>query len=275
MSSRNASFTVITSCLALSLVSSCGDDRSQSIAQNDSPTTVISEATTTAVLNCYDEIPTVYNDPREEYYRSKIDEFNKSPVRRGSVILLGDSLLARLPAEFFNEQQNVVNFGIEGDETSGVLNRFDQVIAMAPSQVFILIGTNDIARNRDVAAIKNNIDLILERANSLDSSEFYFVSILPRGAELDPMVDELNEYISIKTAQSSVNFIDSYDDFTIDGMQINAELTSDGVHLNLAGSRELSNDIKSNFRLANNERNYADDRTMSVKERISRMCAGV
>src|SRR3954451_7586104 len=60
------------------------------------------------------------------------------------IVMLGDSLTEwgnwhELVPEF-----RVINRGIAGDTSSGVLDRLEEVIARRPKLVFLMIGTNDI-----------------------------------------------------------------------------------------------------------------------------------
>jgi len=56
--------------------------------------------------------------------------------------------------------KKVLNSGIEGDITSGVLARLDEVIRHQPAKLFICIGTNDLARGIAVPSIIIAYELI-------------------------------------------------------------------------------------------------------------------
>jgi len=51
----------------------------------------------------------------------------------------------------------VINRGIAGDITFGVLGRLDEVIARKPAKLFIKIGINDISKNIPDEIIVENI----------------------------------------------------------------------------------------------------------------------
>ena len=71
------------------------------------------------------------------------------PVRRGTVFL-GDSLTAGGEwAEMFGDP-TLMNRGIPGETTRGVLARLDPITAGAPAKVFLMIGTNDLFRGAEI-----------------------------------------------------------------------------------------------------------------------------
>lgn len=84
---------------------------------------------------------------------------------RGAVVFLGDSITqgweAGLPAAF--PELRIANRGISGDTTRGVLLRLNEdVIALQPRAVVILIGTNDLEEQAQPETIAGNLALILD-----------------------------------------------------------------------------------------------------------------
>ncbi len=84
---------------------------------------------------------------------------------RGAVVFLGDSITqgweAGLPAAF--PELRIANRGISGDTTRGVLLRLqDDVIALQPRAVVMLIGTNDLEEKAAPEIIAGNLALILD-----------------------------------------------------------------------------------------------------------------
>lgn len=83
---------------------------------------------------------------------------------RGAVIFLGDSITQSwgggLGAAFPGVK--VANRGISGDTTRGVLIRLqDDVLALDPAAVVLLIGTNDLEEGATPEMIAGNLELIL------------------------------------------------------------------------------------------------------------------
>lgn len=83
---------------------------------------------------------------------------------QGAVVFLGDSITQgwnqRLAAAF--PGMKLANRGISGDTTRGVLIRIDEdVIALNPSAVVLLIGTNDLEEGASPEMVESNMRLLL------------------------------------------------------------------------------------------------------------------
>lgn len=84
---------------------------------------------------------------------------------KDGVVFLGDSIteLWKTQSQEFPGLK-VVNRGISGDTTRGVLYRLDSdVLSLDPRAIVLLIGTNDIGAGADPADISDNIKDILRR----------------------------------------------------------------------------------------------------------------
>jgi lysophospholipase L1-like esterase len=71
-------------------------------------------------------------------------------AKPGSIVFLGDSITDFFRVNEFFPGVYVINRGISGDTTDGVLNRLaESVYELSPSKIFLMIGTNDLG-NRAV-----------------------------------------------------------------------------------------------------------------------------
>jgi lysophospholipase L1-like esterase len=85
---------------------------------------------------------------------------------RGAVVFLGDSITQGWADDFKGllPGMNPANRGIGGDTSRGVLIRMDEdVLALRPAAVVLLIGTNDLEENADPETIAGNLKLILAK----------------------------------------------------------------------------------------------------------------
>ena len=77
-------------------------------------------------------------------YEHRKNLFQQLPNTSGEIIFLGDSMTEYGEwVEFFGNP-NIKNRGIAGDMTDGILDRLDEVTASSPSQLFLMIGVNDL-----------------------------------------------------------------------------------------------------------------------------------
>src|SRR4051812_2060560 len=71
-----------------------------------------------------------------DHWKSRYNEFLQEPRKYGGIVFLGNSL-----TEMFNlstlGDSSIINRGINGDFTQGVLKRLPEVISLQPSRIFI------------------------------------------------------------------------------------------------------------------------------------------
>ena len=200
------------------------------------------EKASDADMNCNGTYPEFYDARQKAEYQRRINAFDRLPARSGSIVIAGDSIIQRFDRTLLGE--NVLNLGVGGEETRGLLNRFDQIVALSPAQVFVLIGTNDIGRQRDLNDIKADFRLLLARAGSMPETDFVFLSILPRQAQFDEDVDRMNAFIRETEKPENVSYLDVYSAMTQSGDSLDEVYSYDGLHLTREGYDVLAAIIK-------------------------------
>ena len=92
-------------------------------------------------------------------------QFFRALKSNPAVVMLGDSRTHQGDwAELFGSSR-VVNRGISGDTTDGILGRIDEVTSREPRLVVMLIGVNDL-RNKSPEYVANNVYMILSKLRS-------------------------------------------------------------------------------------------------------------
>lgn len=92
---------------------------------------------------------------------------------QGAVVLLGDSITQGWGEDFsgYFPGLKIANRGISGDTTRGVLIRLQEdVLALHPRAVVLLIGTNDLEEHADPETIAANLKLILAALKQANAS---------------------------------------------------------------------------------------------------------
>ena len=176
------------------------------------------------------------------------------PVKEGErrVVFIGDSITegwSELFPEFFEGKPHV-NRGISGQTTGQMLIRFRQdVIELRPQTVVILAGTNDIAQNQGpttLQAIVNNIASMAELGYA-NGMNVIIGSVLPAfdytwrpGLEPNTKIPMLNAMLMDYAGSRGFMYLDYFSAMTDGNNGLQADLTTDGVHLTPQGYEMMS-----------------------------------
>src|ERR671913_427456 len=63
-----------------------------------------------------------------EHYKKKVAEFESEPFERGQIVFLGNSITEAGQWDKLTGNGNIINRGIGGDVTFGVLQRLNEII---------------------------------------------------------------------------------------------------------------------------------------------------
>lgn len=179
------------------------------------------------------------------HYDSLLVEFESQPISEGCILFLGNSLTEGGDWSRLLQKPDVINQGIGGDLTFGVLRRLDKVSRHKPSQVFLMIGTNDLTRNVPDSIIVQNILSIVEVLYSkIPATQFIVQSLLPVNDEVDPQLSDyklnprvlaINQALRNNADKWGYTYIDLHTSFSNKVGKLRPALTYDGIHLNSKG----------------------------------------
>jgi lysophospholipase L1-like esterase len=182
----------------------------------------------------------------EDYFcvfREGLFKVLPSPASR-AIVFLGDSLTSSCEwHEMFSNDLTILNRGIGGDTSPGVLKRISTVSDLRPLAVFLMIGTNDAQLlGYDPADTLRNYRLIVQnlRQSSRDTripdTRIYVQSILPsRAPKFNHWSAEVNRGIRQLAEEEGVTFVDLRPAFMDSNRTLSERLTIDGLHLNAEG----------------------------------------
>lgn len=179
----------------------------------------------------------------EADYQRHIKRFDAS-FETSDILFLGDSMMAYAPLKKMN-LSHLINQGIPGDTTIGVIKRLSYVYKAKPKIVFLHIGSNDLVlSNLSKNEIIENIQkIILELKNN--GIFVYLLSITPILSNhqktnqtyvkkrSNEEIDGLNEKLRILRGVNQ--YIDVNSALKDDQNQLHEQYTTDGVHLNQSG----------------------------------------
>jgi lysophospholipase L1-like esterase len=190
--------------------------------------------------NIFDTIPFI-----PEHGAERLARFAKEPVVTGKIMFLGNSITEGGNwKELFNDS-GIINRGIGGDITYGLLKRVDDVVIRKPSRLFILIGINDIGKDIPEEIIVDNyqklVGIILKKS---PDTKIFIQSILPLNNTVKGFPQHYNKAAHVVRANKLIrqmcvdmklDFINLYPLFLDKQQKLNVAYTNDGLHLNADG----------------------------------------
>ena len=194
-----------------------------------------------AQTKTYDTLPNV-----PDHYVKRYALFKTEPVKTGAIVMLGNSITEGGNWKKLLGDSSVLNRGISGDVTFGVLNRLEEVVRHKPSKIFLLIGINDLSRNTPDEVIIENLFTIAKRIKTASpKTELFIQSILPTNESFKnfpnafrdkgPHIATINAQIARYAEKMNYHFIDLYTQFLGSDGSMDAKYATDGLHLNILG----------------------------------------
>lgn len=179
-------------------------------------------------------------DFSQKYYHRK-SVYEQMPNRKGKIIFLGNSITEQGTWRELFQNNHIINRGIGGDTSDGILFRLDEVTASHPEKVFLLIGTNDLRNEKTPEYITQRITQITKKIRKKSpDTKLYLQSVLPtynRPERPISSIKTINKGIQKLADNRNVFYIDLFAHFanTDDKEQLYTEYSLDGLHLNGKG----------------------------------------
>ena len=179
-------------------------------------------------------------------------------VEKGKIVFYGDSITEMCETSMYYPEFEIINRGISGDTTAGMLQRLDDnLLNIAPSTVLFLGGINDIDKNIPVEEIAGNIEAILSsiKANFPDC-RIIVQSVYPVNKNIRPhylnkvnnrnneAVRQLNELLPEICQKYDCIYLDIHSYLADEDGNLNKNYTRDGLHLIKKGYFYIAEIIK-------------------------------
>jgi lysophospholipase L1-like esterase len=149
------------------------------------------------------------------------------------VVMLGDSLTDWGNWHELLPNHNLINRGIAGDTSSGVLARIAEVIERKPKLVVLMIGVNDILEGSSPEAVTQNIRRIVRSLQEKQIRVILQSVVLMSpgvGSRANPHIARLNRLLHTTAAEESIRFLDLNPTLAPSGT-LHPDVTRDGLHL--------------------------------------------
>ena len=171
--------------------------------------------------------------------------YHSKRIHPDANVFLGDSLTEWFDLEKYFPGKNVVNRGISGDTSLGVLYRYEEILKAGPARLFILIGINDIFEGVRGETLISNIQSMLETlASECPATKIYLQSILPVNEtsliaeeNINTIIYSLNRRLKKLCQDGGPIWIDLHSHFLNSTGEMDPVYTHDGVHLSREGYR--------------------------------------
>lgn len=160
--------------------------------------------------------------------------------------LIGDSLIANWPKEFWADDGSVINLGCRGDKIQNVLWRLNQVEmrSITPEMVVVLAGTNNFPTDA-AKAICSGIDAVFAQMRLIWPSAYLLaIEVPPRGKDSQDYAPKrfycnqhLRKLVKTRAIDATLN-VD--EELSSDSAKGSSSYLADFLHLSVDGYRKLS-----------------------------------
>ncbi len=168
------------------------------------------------------------------FIHNKNDQLAGNPPKNATVVAFGDSLIRGVGSTDGNDfvsllsrriGTEIVNKGKSGDTTVAALTRLDEVIALDPGTVIILLGGNDYLRKVPMETTFGNLAAMIERFKQND------IRVILLGVRGGLLRDLYEKDFAKLASDQEVPFVSN----VLDGLIGDDALMSDTIHPNDKG----------------------------------------
>jgi lysophospholipase L1-like esterase len=162
-------------------------------------------------------------------------------VNKNTIVFLGNSITQVGKWQVLLPDKKVINKGISGDVTKGVLARIEDCLSAKPEKIFVMIGINDLKIGLAVDSITLGQTKIIKQIKKLSpQTKIYMQSTLPVNESMlaniykrlnNEAINQMNAALKLVCKQQKVGYIDVHSTLTDQNGQLKQELSTDGLHL--------------------------------------------
>jgi lysophospholipase L1-like esterase len=174
--------------------------------------------------------------------------FAMSKIQTAPIVMLGDWLTEAGPWTDLTGCLTIANRGIGGDTTKRVLDRLDEVLALKPRAVFLMVGVNDVSLGIPSEATIGNLRAILGRLAGADAHTFanYVLPVTARYTKrrINSDISRLNTvFATLLADRPNITPIDVRPQLSGADGSLREEFAYDGIHLTPKGYAVLRDAI--------------------------------
>ena len=181
----------------------------------------------------------------QQYYKDKSANFAEENKTLGEVdvAFIGDSLTDGYDLKMYYPEMKVINRGIGGDTTHGVLARLDaSIIEPAPRVVVMMIGTNNLGD-----MFTDYEEILIKLKSELPDTKVVILSIPPSCGDYASRNGQIainNVKIKSLAEKYDYTYVDVFTPlFDFERNELRAEYTTDGIHFTPLGYEVITAEV--------------------------------
>lgn len=134
----------------------------------------------------------------------------------------------------------IENMGMDGDSTSGMVNRFAMsVVPEKPEYVVIMGGLNDLFTRVPSDDVYRNLVQLTQMSKEIGAEPIVLSTTPVAGAvDFNEKIEALNDKLAGYCAENGLRFIDLFSELLGDGV-LAKEFSNDGVHISDKGYKKI------------------------------------
>ena len=158
--------------------------------------------------------------------------------------MLESTIRMKLKEKGSEKDVAIENRGMDGDSTSGMVNRFAMsVTPEKPEFVVIMGGLNDLFTRVPDDDVYRNLVQLTQMSREIGAEPIVLSTTPVAGAvDFNERIEALNDRLAGYCAANGVRFIDLFSDL-LDGGVLAEEYSNDGVHLSDGGYKRMISDL--------------------------------
>ena len=162
--------------------------------------------------------------------------------------MLESSIRMKLKEKKRDIQVAIENKGINGDSTSGMVNRFrSSVVPERPDYVVIMGGLNDLFTRIPIEDVYNSLVKLVQMTQEIGATPIVLSTTPVLGSnDFNKQIMALNAKVLEYCKSEYVTFIDLFNKL-IDGEVLAVEYSNDGVHLSDRGYGKIISELSNRF----------------------------
>jgi lysophospholipase L1-like esterase len=189
-----------------------------------------------------------------EHRSARVAQFKKEPVVKDKVVFFGDGVIESGKWRKLLKDSSVINRGITGELTPGLLMRIGDIVARQPASVFLLAGEDDLHKHlQDESIIENIFSIVTKIKRGSKGTRVFVLSLLPvdpshksfpAGYDKEEHVLIINAQLTKYAERLGYTYVDMHSELTDAKGHLDARYTTNGLALSPAGYVHFTDILK-------------------------------